>query len=115
MSANIQPYKDAIKLLTDAVMDSLAASSANGNTQVILTTFLNVLSDLLVLLPELSQMPAPSSLADSDYVQLVAALSADLVLPGKPGAVLEASMKLLSDMVSVMVPDLLAISAAAKS
>jgi hypothetical protein len=114
--ANLKPVQDAIKLIMDVILGSIGASEG-GSAASILSDFSNVMGDLMVLLPEISQFPSPSSLAPADYEVLVASVAADLVLPAgdaKAKAIVDASLKLLSDLVGSIVPDFLAIMSASK-
>ena len=115
MSVNLKPLQDAVKLVADVVLDSVNAAEQGGGVAAEVGDFANILSDLVVLLPEVGMMPSPSSLSPEDYAALVASLGADLVVPGKAGAVVEASLKLLGDLAAVIVPDVMAIIAASKS
>jgi hypothetical protein len=115
MSTNLKPLQDCIKLLADVAVDSVAASKSGGSAAAIVGDFSNVLSDLIVLLPEIGSIPSVSSLGEADYAALVASLGVDLVLPGKPGAIVTASLKTLSDIVTIIVPDVQAIVSAAKA
>lgn len=104
---NITALLAACKVLADVVNDAAAGSSVDG--------YANVLPDLMILIPQIGEIGAEAkSLATSDYETLVSQLAGYLNLgSGKAEAVLQASIKLLSDLQPVVV-DVQALIAATK-
>ena len=113
-NANLKPLQDAIKLIADVVQDTINAME-EGNSLSKISDFSNILPDLMVLLPEIGEIPNPATLLPDDYAVLVGTLTSDLVVPGKAGKIVDASLKLLSDIIGVIVPDVQAVIAAAES
>ncbi len=112
---DISALKKVVKLVADAVNDSIKASAdADGTAK--LMEFQNLIPDILALLPSIDEIPKEIHLLDAEsYAALVAELAVDLVLPvGKTENIVKASLKLLGDIVLVIVPDVQAIAEAAK-
>lgn len=109
MATDLTALKAAVKLVADAVTDGL--SSGVGTVK-----YANLVPDALALLPTIGDIPTEiSQLAAADYAALVTELASDLKLPtAKSEAVFAASIKLLSDLSLVLVPDVQAVIAATK-
>lgn len=117
MSAtNLKPLQDAIKLLADVAIDSVKAAG-DSSPVAKAVEFENLLSDLLVLIPEIGEIPASAEhLLPEDFVTLTQNLAEDLVLPnGKAMNLITASITLLKNIELYIVPNIQAIIAAAKS
>jgi hypothetical protein len=104
---NLPALLAACKVLADVVNDASSGSSVDG--------YANILPDLITLLPQIGELDAEAkSLQTSDYETLLSQLAGYLNLgSGKAEAVLQASVKLISDLQPV-VADVQAIIAAAK-
>lgn len=113
---DLTALKKAVKLVADAVSDSIkAAADTSGAAKLI--EFQNLVPDILNLIQDIGSVPAEAShLAPEDFATLIAELAADLVLPvGKTEELVKTSLKLLSDIAVVVLPDVAAVIAAAKS
>lgn len=114
MATNLAPLQAAIKLIADAVSDAVA-SKGDSNSVLKAAQFENLIPDVLALLPQIGQISL-SGLAPADYTTLLTNLAADLALPaGNTASIINASVKLLEDLTTVIYPDVLALIAAAKS
>lgn len=107
---NLVPLQAAIKLIADATNDAIKAS-ADATTALKLGEFTNLLPDLLTLLPQIGSISV-SGLAPADYATLLTNLATDLALPaGHTANIINASMKLLEDIATLIVPDVQALVA----
>lgn len=115
MVTDIDALKKAIKLVADAVNDSVKAA-ADTSSAAKLLEYQNLIPDILSLLPVIGEIPVEASnLSAEDYAALIAEVGADLALPaGKTEEIVKASLKLLSDIVLVVIPDIAAVVAASK-
>lgn len=113
---DISALKKAIKLVADAVNDTIKASGDSNGTAKLME-YQNLLPDILNLLPVIGEIPKEAEHLDAEaYAALIAELAADLILPiGKTESVVKTSLKLLSDVAVVIVPDVLAVIAATKA
>ncbi len=113
---DITVLKNAIKLVAHAVNDSVKAA-ADATLAAKFVDFQNLIPDVLVLLPNIGEIPKEAAHLDpEDYAALLAEIATDLTLPpGKTEEIVKASIKLLSDVALVMVPDVAALIAAAKA
>jgi hypothetical protein len=116
MSTNIKPLQDAIKLICDLAVDSVHAGSVTGSSAK-LAEYQNILPDLLILLPEIGDLPTSvTSLSEADISTLIGTIGDDLSFPpGKAQNIVQASLKLLEDIAGYIVPDVEAIITAAHS
>ena len=116
MAQDLSALQAAIKLVADAVNASIKASGDATSAQKI-AEYQTMIPDLLALLPKIGDIPAEvDALAPSDYASLLQSLATDLVLPNsKASGVLNASVKLLSDISQVILPDVQALVAALKA
>lgn len=111
---NLVPLQAAIKLVADATADGVKAAS-DTTSAAKMTEFENLIPDLLVLMPQIGTISV-AGLSTSDYSTLLQNLAADLNLPASHAAnVINASMKLLEDLVTVIYPDVQAVIAAVKA
>lgn len=113
---DIVVLKSAIKLVAHAVNDSVKAA-ADTNTAAKLLEYQNLIPDVLALLPNIGEIPKEAAHLDpEDYAALLAEIAVDLALPvGKTENIVKASIKLLSDVALVFVPDVEALILATKS
>ena len=116
MATNLTALQAAIKVVADVVSDSVAAASATSSAAK-LADFENLLPDVMALIPQIGDVPSEASaLAPADYATLVESLASDLSLPnGKVESIITAAVKLISDIATVIVPDVEAVLAAAKA
>lgn len=116
MTPNQQALKSAIKTVADAVNDSIAAAKPGQSVIARVANYYNLVADLENLIPQIGDIPAEiSGLQMVDYVALVGELVTDLsVTEDKAKAIITASMKLLSDLATVIYPDVQALIAATK-
>lgn len=114
MAANLVPLKAAIKLIADAANDAIKAAG-DTNPTLKLLDFQNLIPDVLALLPQIGSISL-SGLAPADYTALLTELTTDLALPaGHTAAIINASIKLIEDLIAVIVPDVEALVAASKA
>jgi hypothetical protein len=115
MATNLVALQAAVKLVADAVDDGIKAAGDSSALSKAME-FENLLADLINLLPQIGDIPSEASqLQTADYISLLGSLGADLVLPaGKAQNILSSSIKFISDIASVMVPDVEALIAAIK-
>ena len=113
MSTNLTALQSAIKLVADAAMDSVKAIG-DSNTASKMAEYENLIPDLMALVPQIGQIPAEASaLQPADYAALIQILATDLALPaGHVEGIITVSLKLLTDIVTVIVPDVQALIAA---
>lgn len=110
---NLGPLKAAIKLVADAVSDGIKASG-DATTPAKLADFQNLIPDVLNLIPQIGQISL-SGLAPADYAALLAELAVDLAIPqAHTAAIVNASIKLLQDVATIIVPDIESVLAPSK-
>lgn len=116
MATNLSALKAAIKLVADAATDSIKAAG-DATSAAKLSEYSNLLPDVMALIPQIGDVPVEAkALAEADYSTLLQELVADLALPeGHVKQVIAASLKLLTDIAMVVVPDVEALIAAIKS
>lgn len=116
MATDLTALKAAIKLVADATVDTVKAGSDATSIGKI-AEYQNLIPDLMSLVPQIGNIPTEASaLQPADYQALIAELAADLNLPaGKVQSIVAASLKLLQDVVTVMVPDVQALLLAVKA
>lgn len=111
---NLGPLKAAIKLVADAVSDGIKASG-DATTPAKLADFQNLIPDVLNLIPQIGQISL-SGLAPADYAALLAELAVDLAIPqAHTAAIVNASIKLLQDVATIIVPDIESVLAAVQA
>lgn len=113
---DLSALKKAIKLVSDAVNDSIKASKDESGAAKMLE-YQNLIPDVLNLLPDIGLIPQEAGhLQPEDFASLLAEVATDLALPvGKAEEVVKASIKLLSDVAVVVVPDVAALIKAIKA
>ncbi len=110
MAQNLDALKSAVKVVAHAVSDSIKAAK-DTTAAARMAEYSNLLPDVMELLPKIGDLSL-TNLAPSDYVSLVQELATDLVVPdAHAAAIIQASMKLIED----LVPDVLALVAAIKN
>lgn len=116
MAKDLSALKAAIKLVSDAVNDSVKPASGDSPAAK-LVNFQNLIPDILDLLPKIGDIGAEvNGLSPADYGVLLGELAADLAMPNAHvGAIVTASIKLLEDIVQVILPDVQALIAAAQA
>lgn len=104
---NLKALSQAIKTLADAVKDTMAAIQPGQSILGRLASYSNLIPDLEALIPQIGDIVGEASaLKPEDYVTLVSLLVTDLaVTDEKAKAIIAASLKLLSDLALVIVPD----------
>lgn len=108
-NTNIAALQSAIKLIADMTDDVI--SGAVGATG-----YINLVPDIMSLLPQIGQIPAEvKSLQDADYQALLATLTSDLSMPvGKAASTIAASINMLNVIATNVLPAVEALLAAAK-
>lgn len=113
MATNLAPLKAAIKLVADGVADGIKAAG-EATSAAKLVDFQNLIPDILTLLPQIGDLSV-NGLSSQDYATLLAELATDLAIPNSHIAgIVNASVKLLQDIVVVIVPDVEALVEAIK-
>jgi hypothetical protein len=104
---NVTALQAAIKMLTDAINDTLSAVEPNQNILKEVFDYENLLPDLIALVPQIGQIPSEvSALQPADYASLLQGLVSELnVTNEKAQAIIAASLKVLADIATVVVPD----------
>lgn len=116
MSTNLPALQSAVNLLADAIKDTANALEPNQSMVQKLSQYQNLIGDIMALAPQIGAIPAEAkSMIASDYLTLVEGLVARLAISNQHAQqVLDAVMKLLSDVVLTVVPDVEAVIAAVK-
>lgn len=116
MATNLAALQGAIKLVADAALDTVNAIKPGQSTLSRLLAYKNLVEDVVALVPQIGDIPAElKALQPADAAVLASSLAIDLALPaGKAADTLNASLKLLSDLVLVVLPDVEALVAAIK-
>ena len=57
-TTNLKALQDAVKLIVDAVNDSIKVAATGGNPLVALASYQNLIPDLMTLAPEIGEIPA---------------------------------------------------------
>lgn len=110
MAANLDPLKALVKLVAHAVSASVKAAG-DSSASAKIGEFQVLIPDVLALLPQIGSISL-SGLAPADYVALVEELASDLSVPDAHAAgIINASLKLIAD----LVPDVEALVAAIKA
>jgi hypothetical protein len=111
MATNLVPLQAAIKLIADAAGDAIKASG-DSSTALKAAEFENLIPDVLALLPQIGQISL-AGLAPADYATLLTNLATDLALPAShTAAIINASIKVIEDLVTVVYPDVKVLIAA---
>lgn len=113
-TTNLKALQDAVKLIVDAVNDSIKVAATGGNPLVALASYQNLIPDLMTLAPEIGEIPADvSAMNPSDYVTLVTGLVGQLGLTdAHVGTILGAALGLLQHIVADVLPSTTALIAA---
>jgi hypothetical protein len=116
MATGTKALQAAIKLVADAVDDTVETVAAGGNPITAVLKYENLIGDLITLVPQIGEIPAEAkALTPADYVALVNALVADLgVTDAHAGSIIEASVALLSELATTILPKVQALIAAVK-
>lgn len=114
---NLSALSQAIKLLADAVKDTMAALQPGQSAMAKLLAYSNLVPDIEALIPQIGSIGSEvGSLSPADYVTLTSQLVSDLAISDvKAQAIIASSLKLLSDLAVVILPDVQALISAAKS
>lgn len=117
MATNVAALQSAIKLVTDAVKDVVAVIAPGQSVLAKLMQCENLIEDLTVLIPQAGQIPAEvKALAPSDAVALVDGLVVDLGISNVHAeGIVNASLKLLTDLATVIILDVEALISAIKA
>lgn len=112
MTTQLNALQSALNLIADAAKDTVDSAGESGAAK--LASYQNLVADVLVLIPQIGQIPAEvSSLKPEDYVSLVEGLIARMsITDAHAQLVITAGLKLLNDIVSVVIPDVSALLAA---
>jgi hypothetical protein len=110
MATNMSALQDAIKLVAKAAGDILSGAADP-------LSYLNLLPDLIKLVPEIGDIPVEvSQMVPADYAALAACLAADLAIPdAKIAGIVSASLGLLGSLVSDILPAVEKIVAAVRA
>lgn len=113
---NLSALQAAIKLLADLINDSIKAAG-DSSIPLKLEEFSNIIPDIMALIPAIGLIPTEAAaLQPADYGSLVASFSNDMALPeGKAANIINASVKIISDLASIIIPDVQALIVAANS
>lgn len=116
-TTNLTALTSAIKLLSDAVLDSISAIQPGQSIITKLFDYENLIGDLESLLPNIGDIPTEvSQLQPEDYLTLVNTLVTDLnVTDVKAKAIITASLTTLHDIVLILLPDFEVLVSAIKS
>ena len=116
MTANVTVLNQALKLISDAAIDTQKVVSSTDSALVKLFSYENLVGDLMALLPQIGQIPAEvSQLLPADYTELAQTFVNDLKLTDvQAKTIIEASLKLLNDLALVVLPDVEALITAIK-
>lgn len=103
----------ALDLLVDAGKDTM---SAQGNALQRITAYENLVPDLMALVPKIGDIPEEAkALKPEDYMSLTKHVVERLaVSDAHAQGVIDASINLLNDLVTYIVPDVTALLAAIK-
>lgn len=109
--ANLVALKGAIKILADAAVDAVSASQPGQTLTQKVSAFENLIPDAMQEIAVISDIKAEvASLQPSDYTDLASTLITDLNFSSAHAqAVVQASLKLLSDAGTSLIPDALAL------
>lgn len=112
MATDINALKAAIRLVAHETNAFLVSGS-----KFELANHQRLIPDLFALIPVMGEIPAEAKDLDpNELAELVAHFAAELALPvGRTQRIVEASVKLIHDIVVVIVPDVQAVIEAAKS
>lgn len=115
MATDIKALQSALNLIADAAHDYIT-SKENGSTSNF-ATYENLLPDVLALVPQIGEIPTEvKALTVEDGLILVNGLMARVAISDVHAeAVISASLKILNDVISVLVPDIKALSDAIKA
>lgn len=113
---NLSALQAAIKLLADLINDSIKAAG-DSSIPAKLEDFSNIIPDIMALIPSIGSIPSEAAaMQPADYGALVSSLAADMALPeGKAANMINAGVKIISDLASIIVPDVEAFIVAANS
>ena len=107
----------AVKLVADAAKDTEQVVKDGPGPLMALLDYRNLVGDLFDLVPKIGDIPAEAkALEPADYVALAGMLAADLGI-GDPhiGPIVDASLALLTELVSGVLPKVEALVAAIKA
>lgn len=116
MATNLQALTDAVNLLGDAVKDSIAAASDSNAVSKTLE-FENLVPDLFPLISQIGDLSTEmKNLQPADYITLVTQLASRMAIQNVHAeAIVAASIKLLTDLITTVLPDVQALIAAVKA
>lgn len=114
--ADLDALQASINFVADLAKDSLAVQSGQSFLKKA-AGYENLLPDLISLISEVKDVPAEAkALQPNDYITLIEGLVERLALPaGHAANVVDASLKLVHDLVETIVPDLEALYSAIKT
>lgn len=117
MATNVAALQSAVKIVADAIKDTLAALQPGQSLVAKVLDFENLVTDVAALIPVIGDIPSEvKAMAPTDAVALVDGLVVDLAISNEHAkAIAESSVKLLSDLAIVIVPDVQALIAAIKA
>lgn len=113
MATDLTALQAAIKLVADVIVDTEKAATTPANKFL---AYANIIPDIEALIPKIGELPAEvTALAPQDYATLLTTFAADMTLStAKAQALLASSVKLISDLITYIVPDVQAVIAATK-
>lgn len=117
VTTDVTALTSALNLIADAANDTIAAATAGTTAAQKVMDFENLLPDLMALIPQIGNIPAEAkALQSADYITLVESFVTRLgVTNTHAEAIIAASLKLLTDIVNVIIPDVQGLVAAIKA
>lgn len=117
METDIDALKKLIKLIADATRDSISAVGTDSSVIIKILGYQNLIGDFVDLIPKIGEIPTEiGDLSAADYSALASELAQDLGLSDQHvTAIVTASIKLIGDLATVMLPDMKALITAIKT